>query len=72
MIIFHECLELPVQTSLVEHNQVIQALAANRADHPLDVSTGLHRQLRLMQAVRTDVFELPIHFIRGPGKSSSW
>jgi hypothetical protein len=25
---FHECLEVPVQTSLVEHDPVIQALAA--------------------------------------------
>ena len=61
-----------MQASLVEHDQVIQALAADRTDDPLDVRTGLHRQLRLVQAVRTDVFELPIHFIRGPGKSSSW
>ena len=39
MIIFHECLELPVQASLVDDDQVIQALAADRADDPLDVST---------------------------------
>src|SRR5262249_62101685 len=39
MVIIHECLEVPVQTSLVEHNQVIQALAADCADDPLDVST---------------------------------
>jgi hypothetical protein len=38
MIIFQECLELPVQTSLVEHDQVIQALSADRADDPLYVS----------------------------------
>ena len=34
MIIFHECLKLSMQTSLVEHDQVIQALAADRADDP--------------------------------------
>src|SRR5262252_4423241 len=39
MVIIHECLEVPVQTSLVEHDQVIQALAADCADDPLDVST---------------------------------
>jgi hypothetical protein len=39
MVIFHECLEVPVQASLVEHDQVIQALAADCADDPLDVST---------------------------------
>ena len=39
MIIVHECLEVPVQTSLVEHDPVIQALAADCADDPLDVST---------------------------------
>jgi len=61
-----------VQRSLAEHDHLIQALAADRADQPFDVRPGLHRQLRLMQAVRTDVFELPIHFIRGPGKNSSW
>ena len=39
MVIFRECLEVPVQTSLVEHDQLIQALAADCADDPLDVST---------------------------------
>src|SRR5262245_38334240 len=39
MVVFHECLEVPVQTSLVEPDQVIQALAADGADDPLDVST---------------------------------
>ena len=38
MIIFQECLEMPVQTSLVEDDQVIQALAANGTDHTLHVS----------------------------------
>ena len=38
MVILHECLEVPVQTWLFEHDQVIQALAADRADDPLHVS----------------------------------
>src|SRR5215467_16220561 len=58
MIIFHECLELPVQTSLVEHDQVIQALAADRSDDPLDVSTlpwGTRRRQHLLDAHRLDL-----------------
>jgi hypothetical protein len=39
MIIVHECLEVPVQAAFVEHDQVIQAFAADRADDPLNVST---------------------------------
>jgi hypothetical protein len=39
MIVFHECLALPVQTSLVEHDHMIQALAANGTDHTCHVST---------------------------------
>ena len=39
MIIVHERLEVPVQAAFVEHDQVIQALAADRTDDPLDVST---------------------------------
>ena len=60
MIIFQECLELPVQTSLVEHNQVIQALAADRADDPLDVSTlprGSRRRQYLFDAHRLDLLD---------------
>src|SRR5262252_3748546 len=37
MIIVHECPEVPVQASLVEHDSVIQALAAKRTDEPLHV-----------------------------------
>src|SRR5215471_14620498 len=55
MVIIHECLEVPVQTSLVEHDQVIQALAADCADDPLDVSTlprGTRRRQHLFDAHR--------------------
>src|SRR6516162_11707666 len=58
MVIFHECLEVPVQTWLVEHDQVIQALAADRADDPLDVSTlprGTRRRQHLLDAHRLDL-----------------
>ena len=33
-----ECLEVPEQAVFVEHDQVIQALVADRADDSLDVS----------------------------------
>ena len=39
MIVVDEVLNVPVQTALVEYDHVIQALAAEGADHPLDIST---------------------------------
>src|SRR5215469_16033977 len=39
MIIVCEVLEMAMQTGFTEYDHVIQALAPNRADHPLDVST---------------------------------
>ena len=37
MIVVHKPLKMPVQASFVEHDHVIQALAANGADHPFDI-----------------------------------
>ena len=59
MIIVHECLEVPVQAAFVEHDQVIQAFAAERADDPLDVST-LPRRTR-----RAGLAMPGIHPVRG-------
>ena len=39
MVIVHERLKVLVQTAFVEHDQVIQALAADSTNDPLDVST---------------------------------
>src|SRR5215472_14399177 len=39
MIIVYECPEVPVQASLVEHDQVIQALAAKRPNDPFHLSS---------------------------------
>ena len=39
MIIGREPLEMAIQAPFVESNDVIQALAANRADHPFDIAT---------------------------------
>src|SRR5215472_5089349 len=53
MIIIHECVEVPLQAAFVEHDQVIQAFAAERADDPLDISTlprGTRRQQYLFDA----------------------
>ena len=58
MIIVHEPLKVPVQASLVEHNQVIQALATNSADHTFHVSTlpwGTRRRQHLLDAHRLDL-----------------
>jgi len=39
MIVVDEVLKVSVQTALVEYDHVIQALAANGADHPFDIGT---------------------------------
>src|SRR5215472_10087252 len=39
MIIVCEVSEMAMQTGFTEYDHVIQALAPNRADHPLDVSS---------------------------------
>jgi hypothetical protein len=37
VVILHEQLEMPAQRRFIDDDQVVQALAANRANHPLDV-----------------------------------
>ena len=37
MIIFQESLQVPVQASLVEGDEMMQAFATNRTDQPLDI-----------------------------------
>ena len=39
MIVGQELLKVPVQTSLVEHDHVVQALAAKGTDQPFDLGT---------------------------------
>ena len=39
MIIANECKDVAIQTSLVEHDQVIQAFASNSSDHAFDKGT---------------------------------
>ena len=39
MVIINEQFEMPVQTALVEYDHMIEALAANGADKPFDIST---------------------------------
>lgn len=39
LVIIKEAPEVLVQTSFVEHDHVIEALAADRADHPFDIRT---------------------------------
>ena len=45
MTIANECKDVAIQTSLVEHDQVIQAFASNSSDHAFDKGTlpGLAR-----------------------------
>jgi hypothetical protein len=38
MIVVHETLQVTVQAPFAEHNDVVQALAADGADDPFDVS----------------------------------
>ena len=46
MIIFHEASKVSVQASLVEHDQVIEALAANGSDHAFHVGALPRRPRR--------------------------
>jgi hypothetical protein len=39
VIVAEETSNVSLQAALVENNQVIQALAANRANHPFDIRT---------------------------------
>ncbi len=39
MIVADECLKVPGQTALVEHNHVIEAFATNCANDPFDIRT---------------------------------
>ena len=54
MIVVEEVLKVSVQTALVEYDHVIQALAAEGADHPFDISPGLGVQLHLMGSLRIE------------------
>src|SRR5215469_9813930 len=39
VIVIYERLDVPVERSLVNHDHMVQTLAANRSDHPLDVGS---------------------------------
>ena len=51
VIIIEVCPEHPFQMRLVQHDNVIQAFAADRSDQPLDVGIGLSRRLHLICAL---------------------
>jgi hypothetical protein len=48
---------VPVEASLVEDDHVVEALAANRADHPLHVRTLLRHSWR-SQPLNAQLFHL--------------
>jgi len=54
----------PTEADLVEHDDVVQALAANGSDHPFDVRPGVSCRLHRQRAVRRKPFVLPTPSIR--------
>jgi hypothetical protein len=56
---------------LVPHDDMVQTLPPDRADHALNEWIGVSRQLHRRRAVRRKPFELPIPSIRYMGASSN-
>lgn len=64
-------LEVAAQGALIPGDDVVEALAADRADHAFGAWIGVSRQLHRRGAVRPGPFESPIPFIRYVGASTS-
>ena len=58
VIILHEQLQMPVQRRFIDDDQVVQALAANRANDPLDVRPLLRRSWRSQHFLNAKQFHL--------------
>src|SRR5215470_4267156 len=58
MIILHEHLEMPAQHRFVEDDHMIQTLATNRSDDPLDIPPLLRRSWRAKHFLNAKFFHL--------------
>ena len=72
MIIVEVLGENPSEVALVEHDELVEALAMDRSDESLDVRRGLRRQLHPMALNHRDVGWLRIPSIHCTGASLRW